>query len=44
MGIGTLLMYVPTWLASLHQMGSLATLGSAVWLTHELKWAKRIVK
>jgi cytochrome c oxidase assembly protein subunit 15 len=44
MGIGTLLMYVPTWLASVHQMGSLATLGSAVWLTHELKWAKRIVK
>ncbi|CAG0920459.1 unnamed protein product [Notodromas monacha] len=43
MGIGTLLMYVPTWLASMHQMGSLATLGSAVWLTHELRWAKKIL-
>ncbi|XP_019631670.1 PREDICTED: cytochrome c oxidase assembly protein COX15 homolog [Branchiostoma belcheri] len=37
LGIGTLLLYVPTWLASTHQMGSLTLLSFAVWLATELK-------
>lgn len=37
LGITTLLTYVPTSTAAIHQTGSLAVLSSAVWLTHELK-------
>ncbi|CAG0881347.1 unnamed protein product [Darwinula stevensoni] len=41
LGIHTLILFVPTWCASLHQLGSLLTISSAVWLTHELKWVKK---
>lgn len=44
LGISTLLMYVPVSLAAAHQSGSLLLLSLAVWLTHELKHVKRIVK
>ncbi|KRT84831.1 hypothetical protein AMK59_253 [Oryctes borbonicus] len=37
LGISTLLTYVPVSLAASHQAGSLMTLSTAVWLTHELK-------
>lgn len=37
LGITTLLTYVPVSLAASHQAGSLMTLSTAVWLTHELK-------
>lgn len=38
LGIATLLLFVPTHLAATHQLGSLAVLGSALWLTRELKF------
>ncbi|XP_042203133.1 cytochrome c oxidase assembly protein COX15 homolog isoform X2 [Homarus americanus] len=44
LGISTLLLYVPTGLAALHQSGSLLTLSFAIWLTHELKHLKKIPK
>jgi cytochrome c oxidase assembly protein subunit 15 len=44
LGITTLLMYVPTTLAASHQSGSLVLLSLAVWLTHELKYVKRLPK
>ncbi|KAK9508854.1 hypothetical protein O3M35_006314 [Rhynocoris fuscipes] len=44
LGITTLLHYVPVSLAALHQSGSLILLSFAVWLSHELKHVKRIVK
>jgi len=44
LGVSTLLLYVPVWLASLHQCGSLATLSAALWLSHELKLLKRLPK
>lgn len=44
LGISTLLMYVPVWLASMHQCGSLVTLSAAIWLSHELRHLKRFVK
>ncbi|XP_014240856.1 cytochrome c oxidase assembly protein COX15 homolog isoform X2 [Cimex lectularius] len=44
LGITTLLHYVPISLASLHQTGSLALLSCAIWLSHELKHLKKIVK
>lgn len=44
LGISTLLYYVPVSLAAMHQSGSLILLSIAVWLTHELKHVKRIVK
>ncbi|KAJ9583855.1 hypothetical protein L9F63_021800, partial [Diploptera punctata] len=44
LGICTLLWYVPVTLAAAHQSGSLVLLSLAVWLTHELKHVKRIVK
>lgn len=44
LGITTLLCYVPVSIAALHQSGSLILLSFAVWLTHELKYVKRIVK
>jgi cytochrome c oxidase assembly protein subunit 15 len=37
LGISTLLLYVPTNLAALHQSGSLALLSFAIWLANELK-------
>nr|CAB3233054.1 cytochrome c oxidase assembly protein COX15 homolog [Phallusia mammillata] len=37
LGISTLLTYVPTSLAALHQSGSLTLLSFAIWLTHELR-------
>lgn len=44
LGISALVYYVPVSLAALHQSGSLVLLSFAVWLTHELKYVKRIVK
>uniref|UniRef100_A0A1I8I827 Cytochrome c oxidase assembly protein COX15 n=1 Tax=Macrostomum lignano TaxID=282301 RepID=A0A1I8I827_9PLAT len=37
LGIATLLTYVPIALAACHQTGSLALLGTATWLMHELR-------
>jgi cytochrome c oxidase assembly protein subunit 15 len=37
LGIATLLYYVPVWLASVHQNGSMAVLTMAFWLTNELR-------
>lgn len=37
LGISTLLLFVPIPLAATHQAGSLAVLGSALWLTQELR-------
>ncbi|XP_022203325.1 cytochrome c oxidase assembly protein COX15 homolog [Nilaparvata lugens] len=44
LGISTLVMYVPVSLAAAHQSGSLVLLSLAVWLSHELKHVKRVVK
>ncbi|KAK4313354.1 hypothetical protein Pmani_015308 [Petrolisthes manimaculis] len=44
LGISTLLLYVPTALAAMHQSGSLITLSFAIWLTHELRHIKKIPK
>jgi cytochrome c oxidase assembly protein subunit 15 len=44
LGIATLLLYVPTPLASSHQAGSLVLLSTALWLSHELKNMKYIPK
>lgn len=44
LGIATLIMFVPTSIAALHQSGSLLTLSFAIWLTHELKHVKKIPK
>ncbi|XP_037799559.1 LOW QUALITY PROTEIN: cytochrome c oxidase assembly protein COX15 homolog [Penaeus monodon] len=44
LGISTLLLYVPTSLAAMHQSGSLLTLSFAIWLTHELKHLKKLPK
>ncbi|XP_018011467.1 cytochrome c oxidase assembly protein COX15 homolog [Hyalella azteca] len=44
LGISTLVLYVPTWLASLHQCGSLVTLSAALWLCHELRYLRLVVK
>jgi cytochrome c oxidase assembly protein subunit 15 len=44
LGISTLLVYVPIPLAASHQSGSLVLLSLAVWLTHELKYVKRLPK
>ncbi|PNF31568.1 Cytochrome c oxidase assembly protein COX15-like protein [Cryptotermes secundus] len=44
LGISTLLLYVPVPLAASHQSGSLVLLSLAVWLTHELKYIKRLPK
>jgi len=40
LGITTLLTYVPTSIAAMHQAGALITLSSALWLSHELKLMK----
>jgi len=40
LGITTLLTYVPTSIAAMHQAGALVTLSSALWLSHELKLMK----
>lgn len=44
LGISTLLTYVPIPLAASHQSGSLILLSMAVWLTHELKYLKKLPK
>ncbi|KAF2367397.1 COX15/CtaA family [Trinorchestia longiramus] len=44
LGISTLLLYVPVWLASMHQCGSLAVLSASLWLTHELTHLRRLRK
>ncbi|XP_076028243.1 heme A synthase COX15 [Oratosquilla oratoria] len=44
LGISTLLLYVPTALAAMHQSGSLLTLSFAIWLTHELRHIKKLPK
>lgn len=44
MGITTLLTYVPVYLAAMHQSGSLILLSLATWLTHEIKYIKKIAK
>lgn len=44
LGISTLLLYVPTGLAAMHQSGSLLTLTFAIWLSHELKHLKKLPK
>ena len=50
MGVSTLLLHVPTWLAACHQQGSLILLTLTLWLHHELKPAtalkavKKIIK
>nr|CAG4651762.1 EOG090X04TT [Triops cancriformis] len=44
LGILTLLTYVPTPLAASHQAGALMTMSFAIWLTHELRFMKRVVK
>ncbi|KAL1460620.1 hypothetical protein WDU94_012587 [Cyamophila willieti] len=44
LGITTLLTYVPVSIAALHQSGSLVLLSMAIWLSHEMKHIKRIVK
>ncbi|XP_068240461.1 heme A synthase COX15-like [Palaemon carinicauda] len=44
LGISTLILYVPTAIAAMHQSGSLLTLSFAIWLTHELKHLKKIPK
>ncbi|XP_063685452.1 cytochrome c oxidase assembly protein COX15 homolog [Bolinopsis microptera] len=36
LGVSTLLLHVPTWLAATHQQGSLVLLTLAAWLHHEL--------
>jgi len=42
LGITTLLTYVPTPIAAMHQAGALVTLSSALWFSHELKLMKVI--
>lgn len=37
LGITTLINFVPTWLASLHQNGSMALITFAIWFTSEIK-------
>ncbi|XP_031784398.1 cytochrome c oxidase assembly protein COX15 homolog isoform X1 [Nasonia vitripennis] len=44
LGIFTLLNHVPTYLAALHQSGSLLLLSSAIWLCHEIKYIKKLAK
>lgn len=44
LGISTLLTYVPVPLAASHQSGSLILLSLAIWLSHELKYLKRLPK
>ncbi|KAK7868339.1 hypothetical protein R5R35_013640 [Gryllus longicercus] len=44
LGITTLLTYVPVSIAASHQSGSLILLSLAVWLTHEIKFMKRLPK
>lgn len=44
LGISTLLLYVPQELAVTHQLGSLTLLSLAIWLQHELRHVKKVVK
>lgn len=44
LGITTLLHHVPVTLAASHQSGSLLVLSTMIWLCHELKYLKYVVK
>ncbi|KZC14976.1 PREDICTED: cytochrome c oxidase assembly protein COX15 homolog [Dufourea novaeangliae] len=44
LGISTLLYHVPLALAASHQSGSLFVLSTMIWLCHELKYLKYVVK
>lgn len=44
LGISTLVHHVPVTLAALHQSGSLLLLSSMIWLCHELKYLKKVIK
>ncbi|XP_076650345.1 heme A synthase COX15 [Halictus rubicundus] len=44
LGITTLLYHVPVTLAASHQSGSLLVLSTMIWLCHELKYLKYVVK
>ncbi|XP_076229173.1 heme A synthase COX15 isoform X2 [Nomia melanderi] len=44
LGITTLLTHVPLALAAFHQSGSLLVLSTMIWLCHELKYLKYVVK
>ncbi|XP_074640951.1 heme A synthase COX15-like [Tubulanus polymorphus] len=44
LGIGTLLMYVPTHLAATHQAGSITLLSFALWFSNELMRAAKYLK
>jgi cytochrome c oxidase assembly protein subunit 15 len=44
LGITTLLTYVPVHLAATHQSGSLVLLSLIIWLSHELKYLKKLPK
>lgn len=44
LGISTLVHHVPITLAALHQSGSLLLLSSMIWLCHELKYLKKVIK
>src|SRR5699024_10917331 len=44
LGIANLLYYVPTQLASAHQVNAMVTLSMVLWLSKELIWVKRFVK
>ncbi len=37
LGIATLLLVVPVWLAALHQAGALVLLGLGLWARHQLR-------
>ncbi len=41
LGISTLLLYVPVPLAVAHQAGALGLLGSSIWVTHVLRFARK---
>ncbi len=42
LGISTLLLYVPIPLAIAHQVGALGVLGSSVWVSHVLRFARKL--
>lgn len=44
LGITTLLTYVPTELAALHQAGALTLFSTLLWLTHETKAGSKVMK
>ena len=44
LGITTLLTFVPVPIAATHQAGSLVLLSLAMWLVHELRVARAVLK